>query len=196
MRHFSRCVDRQVRYFTRESIAEKAGLRKGNLGTRLAFIVGMPRSGSTLVEQILASHPDVIAGGERRDFPNFVDCLPRQLGGALAYPDCVQIVDENILARLRSHYVDGYLNHPAPDKLFVDKTLANYLELGLISILFPEAKIHPLQPRPARYMPSCYFHTFQSPCSIFKPFINAWSRLSSVRTTHEPLARHLRASVS
>ncbi len=158
--HFSRCVDRQIRSFTRASIAAKAGLREGNLGAGLAFVVGMPRSGSTLVEQVLASHPDVIAGGERRDFPLFVNGLPRQLGGARDYPDCVQYVDGATVARLRSHYIEECLKLATTGKLFVDKTLANYLELGLISIVFPEAKVIHCRRDPLDTCLSCYFKHF------------------------------------
>jgi tetratricopeptide (TPR) repeat protein len=158
---FSQKVARQIQLFTRETIMSKCGLRQGNLGSGLAFVVGMPRSGSTLVEQILASHPDVVAGGERSDFPEFVDRLPQQIGGNRDYPECVHDLDGPTLSRLRDHYVER-LKLSTQNKLFVDKTLANYLELGLISIVFPEAKIIHCSRDPLDTCLSCYFQNFEN----------------------------------
>jgi tetratricopeptide (TPR) repeat protein len=93
------------------------------------FILGMPRSGSTLVEQILASHPAVFGAGERRDF----GALARTIGeGTLERPEVL---------RLAITYLAG-LRARAPDALRItDKTTTNFLHAGLIHLAFPQARI-------------------------------------------------------
>jgi tetratricopeptide (TPR) repeat protein len=111
----------------------------GRLGESLIFIVGMPRSGSTLVEQILASHPDVFAGGERQDLCIIIGQLCSELNEP--YPSCIRRLDRQVLETLGNQYMervsdlfDGYAR-------FVDKQLSNYMHIGLITAIFPKAKV-------------------------------------------------------
>ena len=69
------------------------------------FIVGMPRSGTSLVEQILASHPAVFGAGELRNLKQFADELPAELGGGGEYPDAWPAWTGNG-APLGEHYVE------------------------------------------------------------------------------------------
>jgi hypothetical protein len=103
--------------------------------TRRIFVCGMFRSGSSLVEQILASHPDVTAGGEIEFVPAlaqryFAPSLPR-------WP--------KVEGRNRQQLRDAYARHVArrhPDaKVVTDKRPDNFLHLGMIKAMFPEARI-------------------------------------------------------
>ena len=105
------------------------------------FIVGMPRSGSTLVEQIIASHPETFGAGEVKDFARQISALrgrfpmlPRYpLMAAKLSPEQYQILADGYLAKLRSYSPNA--------RRITDKLLTNYNFLGLIHVLFPKAKI-------------------------------------------------------
>lgn len=99
------------------------------------FICGMFRSGSTLVEQILASHPAITAGGEQ-------DLLPSLITEELApYPQRLAGVSPEILRYLGREYL-GRLRDLFPDAdAITDKRPDNFLHLGLIKALFPAARI-------------------------------------------------------
>ena len=106
-------------------------------GTRTPpiFICGMFRSGSTLLEQMLASHPRVTAGGE-------LDLLPAMVRTALSpYPDSLAGASAERLDGLARQYLDALTaTFPQADRL-TDKRPDNWLHVGLIKRLFPDAKI-------------------------------------------------------
>lgn len=125
-------------------------------GTQPVFIVGAPRSGTTLVEQILSCHPAVAAGDELPSLGAVVQALPQILGSPLAYPEALSELwmgdQRDGLEQLR----DAYLRHArklVPAKpghtLFTDKMPFNETHLGLIALMFPAAPVvhvlrHPL----------------------------------------------------
>jgi hypothetical protein len=98
------------------------------------FICGMFRSGSTLVEQILASHSAVESGGEL----DLVPALAARIGG---YPESVAHTDSTTIASWRDFYLDGLADIAGGNALVTDKRPDNFLHIGLIKTLFPEAKI-------------------------------------------------------
>lgn len=95
------------------------------------FIVGMPRSGTTLVEQIISSHPKVIAGGEL----DFVEELGSELSRGKSK------IDSFILANFRSSYLSKLDKYLGSKDFITDKMPINFLHIGLIAKAFPEAKI-------------------------------------------------------
>ena len=102
------------------------------------FIVGMPRSGTTLVEQILASHPRVFGGGELTLLTDsIVATFP--ITGSSGYVDAL---DETSAAKLQA-VANNYLGHlPSTDADYItDKLPHNFLNVGMIRILFPNASI-------------------------------------------------------
>ena len=127
---------------------------------RPVFIVGMPRSGTTLTEQILCSHPDVFGAGEILAFPNIILNLPKYLGEGSAYPDNLKNLTTDILNNFSNIYLDeiNKLDDKAPRAL--DKTLANFLYLGLISLIFPNAKIIYCKRDPRDTCLSIFFQNF------------------------------------
>ncbi len=105
------------------------------------FIVGMPRSGTTLIEQILASHPDVFGAGELTQISAGIERLPASLGIEEAYPDCLPKVDKDSVCSLAAEYLEA-LRGFSPDALRVtDKMPANFMHLGFIALLFPRARV-------------------------------------------------------
>jgi tetratricopeptide (TPR) repeat protein len=127
---------------------------------RPVFVVGMPRSGTTLVEQILASHPQVDGAGELNDVPRMADSLPRTLGTRVPYPACVPDVTTAVLDTLARWYLER-LAARAPDAVrVVDKMPQNFLHLGLIALCFPGSKVLHCMREPADTCLSCHFQNF------------------------------------
>jgi tetratricopeptide (TPR) repeat protein len=113
----------------------------GSQDERPVFIVGMPRSGTTLVEQILASHRDVFGAGELEAFNGFVDGLAARAGTDAAYPGCAERLDRDGVAAMADEHLAA-LRRLAPDaRLVTDKMPTNFLHVGLIATLFPNARI-------------------------------------------------------
>jgi tetratricopeptide (TPR) repeat protein len=104
-------------------------------GQQPVFICGMFRSGSTLLEQLLAGHPDITAGGE-------LDFIPRAVNSDLApFPESFGSVSVERLQRLAQEY-RGQIAERFPGTSYVtDKRPDNFLYIGLIKALFPDAKI-------------------------------------------------------
>ena len=105
----------------------------GNNDPAPVFIVGMPRSGTTLCEQILAAHAQVHAAGERAALG--------QLAARLGNPAAIAALDRDTLDTAAKEYL-AELHALAPDKTrIVDKMPGNYSRLGLVGLLLPKAKI-------------------------------------------------------
>ena len=116
------------------------------------FIVGLPRSGSTLVEQILASHSTVEGTMELPDVPAIAASLdhPADGGGASQYPDVLARLDHERFAALGQSYLERTRGHrKLGTPSFVDKMPNNFAHIGLIHLTLPNARIidvrrHPL----------------------------------------------------
>ncbi len=104
------------------------------------FIVGMPRSGTSLVEQILASHARVHGAGELTWFPEHVPGLARRLGSERPFPYCVP-GNEARLGELVPGYLELLASHGGEAARVCDKMPYNFLYLGLIALLFPRARV-------------------------------------------------------
>ncbi len=121
------------------------------------FIVGMPRSGTSLVEQILASHPAVFGAGERMEITELAERLPRSVRPECPYPECIAHLDANTLRGLARDHL-ACLRRLAPDaQRITDKLPHNFLRLGLIRLLFPGARIIHCVRDPRDTCLSCYF---------------------------------------
>jgi len=143
-------VERSKRLFTRDFFAERAGW--GNPAADPIFVVGLPRSGSTLIEQILASHSSVEGTMELPD----VAMLARVVGarttrsGSNAYPRALEKLSADELHELGARYLtQTRIQRKTPAPIFIDKMPNNFAHVGLIHLMLPNAKIvdarrHPL----------------------------------------------------
>ena len=103
-------------------------------GPQPIFICGMFRSGSTLTEQLLAGHPGLVAGGE-------LDLLPGLASAITPFPQSLSAAAPALLASLAARYRDE-LQRMFPRANYVtDKRLDNFLRIGFIKSLFPQARI-------------------------------------------------------
>lgn len=125
--------------FTPDFFAGRAGL--GLADERPVFVIGMPRSGTTLTEQILAAHPAVRGFGELQDLPQ----LAKTLGGGLRNPEdftaAVAALDAPAAAQLAARYLAAYRDADPGLLRLIDKRPHNYELLGLVALLFPQARI-------------------------------------------------------
>lgn len=124
------------------------------------FVLGMPRSGTTLTEQILAAHSHINAGSEMIYFGELADEFTRLWANYSVESD--QHHDE--IVRALKHIASGYTERTgklqAPGMRFTDKMPGNYLNIGLIYLLFPGASIIHCQRQPLDICLSCYEHLF------------------------------------
>ncbi len=104
------------------------------------FIVGMPRSGTTLVEQILASHPEVSGGGELSQFPATVFPMMQELHSH-GFPDAATLLQPNHVTKIARDYLEGLDETITGTPRFTDKLPGNFLMVGLIRLVFPNARI-------------------------------------------------------
>jgi len=115
--------------------------RVGNPSTAPIFVIGMPRSGTTLIEQILASHPLVFGAGELKDFERAVKGILAAAGSAMEYPEAVAGMKGRDFGALGATYV-AQIGLLAPSAArIVNKMPHNYLFAGLIHLALPNASI-------------------------------------------------------
>lgn len=129
-RHHAANIDRLIATFTAEFFARHASL--GSSSELPVFVLGMIRSGTTLVEQILSSHPAVGAAGELRFWGEKAPVMNQAAHGTLS-PGAARRLSDDYCAQLRGL---------APDAALVtDKMPTNFLLIGLIRLIFPRARI-------------------------------------------------------
>ena len=108
---------------------------------RPVFIVGMPRSGSTLVEQILSSHPDIYGAGEVKYLSRALGQLRDRFPSLQKYPEMAAKITPAQLDIVAKNYQQAIGQGAGESKRITDKLLTNYFFLGLINLLFPKAKV-------------------------------------------------------
>ena len=132
--------------------------KAANPGPTPVFVVGMLRSGTTLVERILASHPAVRGLGETE----MVDSLAERLAAitGMPYPECLEQLEPNLAANLAGGFRAAWPASMRGAARIVDKNPLNFLHLGLIALVFPEARILHCVRDPMDTCLSIYFQHF------------------------------------
>jgi tetratricopeptide (TPR) repeat protein len=130
----------QREFFTGELLASKAGV--GCKAPDPIFIVGLPRAGSTLLEQILSSHSQVDGTLELPNILSMAQKLRRQgREGDTPYPHLLKGIDDKELAALGQQYIEETRIHRQDAPFFIDKMPNNFRHIGLIKLILPNAKI-------------------------------------------------------
>ncbi|MEJ2566699.1 MAG: sulfotransferase [Gammaproteobacteria bacterium] len=129
---------------------------------RPVFIVGMPRSGTSLVEHILASHPAVFGGGELDTLDLLVHSLPAKVGsGKISYPGCMSAAGQEEIEQMARDYLEHLATLSEDAERVTDKMPGNFVHLGMINLLFPEARVIHCVRNPLDTCLSCYFQNFE-----------------------------------
>lgn len=135
-------IEVMIRTMTRERLEQRRRRWGGNPDPRPLFIVGMPRSGTTLTEQILAAHPSGFGCGELPDIGLIVRNLPLSAGPGASWPSSIDQIDDTALRDAADRYLRAATRGAPADALrLIDKAPLNFNELGLIALLFPQARV-------------------------------------------------------
>jgi len=129
--------------------------RYGNPSKLPIFILGMPRTGTTLLEKILASHPQIQAHGELMHIKNIARMNFAKVT-TKSYPDLIAELPTSIIPAAANHYLSKVTTQAQRYRRIVDKMPTNYEMLGVIQILFPQAFVIHTQRDPMDTLWSCY----------------------------------------
>jgi tetratricopeptide (TPR) repeat protein len=136
-------VQQTIAVFSEALLASRSDW--GHPSRRPVFVLGMPRSGTTLVEQILASHSQIHGAGELSQVGELIQRLVAwelHVGSGLDYPACVADLSAADLRRHGQHLLDGLSQlAPGPERHVIDKLPHNFEHIGLIKLVFPNAAI-------------------------------------------------------
>ncbi len=172
----SRFSDDMIRSHSREALARAAD--GGSASMKPVFVLGMPRSGTSLVEQIIASHPSAKGAGELQ----FWFDVGRANEGELRQG----ILGEPIRKKLAEDYLGVLALHGSDALRVVDKAIFNCDYLGLVHSVFPKARIIYMRRDPIDTCLSCYFQNF----SAGLRFTMDLSDLADYYRVHQRLMKH------
>ena len=158
-REHRRFTQQQIETITPEVVARLSGLGC-NWSNRPIFVVGMPRSGTTLTEQILCSHPEVYGAGELNWVPRLRSLMPRVVEGGKHYPKAMEVLTERNLKSAAKYYLDKVAAQENESPRTVDKLPHNFDNVALIALMFPDAPIIHLDREPRDVAISNYFQNF------------------------------------
>lgn len=156
--HYRKHVDRIMSHFTKLFFAQRSSF--GHPSERPVFVVGMPRSGTTLTEQILSSHPQVKGAGELRDMEMLIQSIhPSGQSGEHYFANLTKMKAEHVL-QIAETYLATLHRQSRTASRVVDKMPHNFEALGLIALLFPNAKVIYCRRDPLDTCLSCFTHHF------------------------------------
>lgn len=129
------------------------------------FIAGFPRSGTTLVEQILDAHPRAAGVGEAKEIDIFTRSLQQRTGAFVGFPQCAEFAEAPLLEQMAAAYESAMEAHGfgSPSSVvYVNKNLQNLLLLGFIAQLFPKARFILTERDPRDVAVSCFLGQFRA----------------------------------
>jgi tetratricopeptide (TPR) repeat protein len=144
-------TDRYIDTFNEEFMAQYQG--NGVDDASPIFIVGLPRSGSTLIEQILASHSQVEGTHELSDLAQVVRAIPKANPTRDRFPDNLKGLKAQAWTKIGQQYLDRTLKYRSGAPRFIDKNPNNFVYAGLICQVLPNARIINARRHP---MDSCF----------------------------------------
>ena len=139
--HLQVRIDSQIEVCTEELFARRTGL--GHPAPDPIFVVGLPRAGSTLLEQILSSHSQVDGTMELHNILNLAKRLRGrdEPGGKPRYPAILNDLDDDYFRRFGEQFIDDTRAYRGDAPFFVDKMPNNFFHVALIRLILPNAKV-------------------------------------------------------
>jgi tetratricopeptide (TPR) repeat protein len=182
----ARDFELRIGHWTASKVARLARATHGS--SRPVFIVGMPRSGTSLVEQILGCHPQVYPAGE-------LDAMNRTARALDAsgppYPQSLEALTSQAADRIANVYIEyiGRLNSTA--RYVTDKMPLNFIYLDLIAVLFPDCHVIHCTRDPLDTCLSCYMTEFETPYDFAEELRN----LGLFYASYQHLMKHWRSAL-
>jgi tetratricopeptide (TPR) repeat protein len=151
--------DMIIDVFSKELLEKNTGA--GNTDPSPIFVIGLPRSGSTLIEQILASHSLVEGTSELPYVTRIIRSLNRNRADGVNYPKAVAELDSRHFAAMGQDYINFCQMHRTEGKQhFIDKNPNNFPSVGFMHLMLPKAKIIDARRHPMDACFSCYRQLF------------------------------------
>jgi tetratricopeptide (TPR) repeat protein len=159
---------------------------EGNPSTKPVFIIGMPRSGSTLVEQILSSHPKVFGAGEIKVLNRSLGALRDRFPSIPKFPAMVGMLEPDHYRQVANSYLAEVEGKAGDAERITDKLLTNFYFAGLITLLWPNARIIHTRRNPVDTCLSAYSKLFKDDMAHSYEF----GELGRYYRKYEELMRH------
>jgi Tfp pilus assembly protein PilF len=157
---YTREIDRIIASFSAANLSRYP--KSANTCERPLFVVGMPRSGTSLVEQILASHPEVFGAGELINILQmYFDLNDNHVSGRDLVAGLTNL-PQSVIETYSENYLKDIDDMAQGERYIVDKMPGNHRLLGFIQLLFPKARIIHCRRDPIDTCLSCYFLDFAS----------------------------------
>ena len=151
-------TDRLIKVYSKRFFEGKQ--KYGSASLLPVFILGMPRSGTTLVEQILSSHAEVHGAGEFEGIPAAHVGIALQLKDANPLPECMSLIDTKMAKEYSARYLQELALYCPTAARITDKLPGNFSRIGFIKTLFPKARIIHCQRNPLDNCISLFFNYF------------------------------------
>ncbi len=153
----SESVSRLIATYSKAFLAEKTHL--GSDSTLPIFVIGLPRSGKTLLESLITRHTEIHGADELGYFDRLSDDLPDRLNTTDTYPACISSIDHQTANTLAEAYIQELRKHSS-EAVRIVNTIPSLLNLGLITLLFPKASIIHCRRDPLDVCLAIYFKSF------------------------------------
>lgn len=157
---YSNSVDRLIATFDADYFTRVSGM--GVASQKPLFVLGMPRSGTTMMEQILSSHPRVAAGGELSTILTLVSRVGDSSSGRVAYPEGCNTLSAEEIKDFANVYLQRLAEVSKTHQHVTDKLPFNFIHIGFIATLFPNARIIHCARNALDNCLSCYFTEFSA----------------------------------
>jgi tetratricopeptide (TPR) repeat protein len=183
----ARFIGRMIASFTPEYIGRTR--RWGNPDPRPVFVVGLPRTGTSLVEQILASHPKVHGAGELGDVLRIFEVLPSLVGQPWIDPfRALKLLRPESASAAAKQYLDRLNTLATPTAArVIDKMPDNIQLIGLIAVLWPGSRVIFCSRDVRDIAVSCWFTGFET-----NPWTNTWELMARWFADHQRVLEHWR----
>ena len=162
----------------------------------------MPRSGTSLIEKIVSSHRNVFGAGEREEISKAVNNLAANYGKKDQYAKCASLLDKRAIREAAEFYLES-LTRTTNSQFVCDKMPLNFIHLGFIYLMFPNAKVIHCKRDFRDIALSCYFQNFSHPypwsynftdiqhyLSIYSDLMSHWKKvlpMDIIETGYEEL---------
>jgi tetratricopeptide (TPR) repeat protein len=183
LNEFNEFIEATIRTFTREWLAR---MPRATGDTSLPiFIAARPRTGSTLLDKIIGSHPQVRSAGELIHLNEITLGMSFEVGSTLPYPQCVRDLDQSDIKKFSEQYLAGLKKASNGARRVVDSAKAAWKNLGLLQLLLPQCTVIEIRRNAIDNCLACYSEDISA-----HPYANDLRHLGLTYRAYERLMQH------